>query len=174
MTEVPNTPTANPLPEFVFQESQFFGSNGRVVLRRHVVAGKEPDKWREFLGVCGVELPIGENPDGTLITKKHEITFPFFGVSTHVHKNPLKCVQECFKTYDAVERKAQIETIEHYKTAVRAHLAKAAEAEAKAKSEGKSIVIPGASTVGERHLDRDGNEIPAPAQPKKKSIILGG
>jgi len=163
----------NTLPAFIFKEEQFFGANGCIVLRRHIVAGEEPAQWREFLGVTTVELPIGENPDGTAITKKHEITFPFFGISTHVHKNPIKCVQECFKVYGTVAEKAAIDTVEHYKAAVRDHLAKAAAAEAAAKAEGKAIVIPGASTVGERHLDRDGNEIPAPKQPKK-SVIIGG
>ncbi|MFA6132422.1 MAG: hypothetical protein WC869_00245 [Phycisphaerae bacterium] len=168
-----DTPAPTPLPDFIFKEEQFFGSNGKIVLRRHVVAGREPEKWREFLGVTVVDLPIGENPDGTWVTKKHEITFPFFGISTHVHKNPIKCAQECFKTYDAVEQTAQIDTIEHYKKAVRAHIAKAKEIEDKAKAEGKSIVIPGHSVAGERHLDREGNEIPEPAAKPKKSVIIG-
>lgn len=160
------------LPQFVFTETQYNGSNGRVVLRRHVVSGTAPDKWREFLGVTTVALPLGEGPDGQLMTKNHEIIFPFYGISTHVHKNPLKCVMECFKIYTEVETKAKIETTEHYKNAVRDHLAKSAELEASAKAEGKSIIVPGAATVGERHLDRDGNQIPEPA--KKRSIILGG
>lgn len=167
------TTEPNDLPDFIFQETQYFGSNGRIVLRRHVVAGKEPELWREFLGVTVVELPIGEGPDGKTLTKNHEIIFPFFGISTHVHKNPLKCVQECFKIYATVEHQAQTDTIEHYKKAVREHLAKSAETEAKALAEGKSVIIPGRSAQQERHLDRDGNEIPAPNQPKK-SIILGG
>jgi hypothetical protein len=163
----------NNLPDFIFQETQYFGSNGRIVLRRHVVAGKEPELWREFLGVTVVELPIGEDKDGKTLYKNHEIIFPFFGISTHIHKNPLKCVQECFKVYEDVEQKAKIDTLEHYKKAVREHIAKAAETEAKALAEGKSVIIPGRSAQQERHLDRDGNEIAAPAQPKK-SIILGG
>ncbi len=168
-------PTTSPLPDFVFTETQYNGSNGRIVIRRAVVAGKEPDNWREFLGVGDVELPIGEDAEGKPVTKKHQITFPFFGITTHIFKNPLKCVQECFKVYDEVFEKANIETVEHYKKAVREHLAKAKALEDKARAEGKSIVIPGAAaTAGERHLDREGNEIPAPAQPKRKSIILGG
>lgn len=169
------TTEPNNLPDFIFQETQFCGSNGRIVLRRHVVAGKEPGLWREFLGVTVVELPIGDGPDGKTLTKKHEIIFPFFGISTHVHKNPIKCVQECFKVYDEVAKAAENDTLEHYKKAVREHLAKSAEVEAKALAEGKSVIIPGRSAQQERHLDRDGNEIAAPAQPKpKKSIILGG
>lgn len=164
----------NELPDFIFQETQYFGSNEKIVLRRHVVAGKEPENWREFLGVANVDLPLGEGPDGKVMTKKRQITFPFFGISTHVYKNPIKCVQECLKIYDEVAEKACRDTLEHYKKAVREHIAKAKEIEDKAVAEGKQILVPGAATAGERHLDRDGNEIPAPVQPKKKSIILGG
>jgi len=160
-------------PDFVFQEAQYFGSNGRIVLRRHVVAGKEPELWREFLGVTAVDLPIGTDEAGKTLTKKHEIIFPFFGISTHIHKAVLKCVQECFKAYGTVELAAQTDTLEHYKAAVRAHLAKTAEVEASAKTSGASLIIPGRSAAQERHLDRAGNEIAAPAQPKR-SIILGG
>lgn len=167
------TTEPNNIPDFVFQETQYFGSNGRIVLRRHVVAGKEPELWREFLGVTVVELPIGNDESGKTLTKKHEIVFPFFGISTHVHKAVLKCVNECFKAYDEVEQAAQRDTIEHYKAAVREHLAKASKIEETAAAEGKSLIIPGRSAQQERHLDRDGNEIAAPAQPKK-SIILGG
>jgi hypothetical protein len=167
-------PPKTTLPDFVYQETQYNGSNGKVVLRRNVVAGKEPDQWREFLGVGEVELPLGKNPAGEEVTKKHQIIFPFFGISTAIFKNPLKCVQECFKIYDEVEAKACTDTLEHYKKQVRDHIAKSKEIEDKARAEGKQILVPGASTSGERHLDRDGNEIPEPAQPKKKSIILGG
>lgn len=160
------------VPAFVFTETQYNSNDGRIVLRRAIVAGAEPEKWREFLGVTVVELPLGEGPDGKVMTKQHEIIFPFFGISTHVHKNPLKCVNECYKVYAAVETKAKQDTIEHYKARVREHLASSAKLEEAARAEGKSIVIPGASTAGERHLDKDGTEMPAPKA--KRSIIIGG
>jgi hypothetical protein len=162
------------LPNFIYKEEQFNSSDGRVVIRRHVVAGKEPDQWREFLGVCTVKLPTGEDAAGHVQYKPHEIIFPFFGISTHVYKNPIRCVEECMKIYADVQKKASDETVEHYKKAVREHIAKAKEIEAAAAASGKTIVVPGASTVGERHFDREGNELAAPAQGKKKSIILGG
>lgn len=156
--------TTTNLPAFIYQETQFNSSDGRIVLRRHIVSGKEPAQWREFWGVANVDLPIGERTDGSIVSKAHQITFPFFGVSTKVHKNVLRCVEECFKVYDEVETKAKEDTLTEYKAAVRKHLAESKES---------GVVVPSAATAGERHLDRDGNEIPAPARPTKKSVIIG-
>jgi len=125
---------------------------------------------------------------GNLPSSRHQTLFPFFGITTHIFKNPMKCVKECWKIYDERENEAIASVLAEFcrfvkeaASKVKEEVAKVQEEQAKAQADGGTkIILPTGNQAiahlpDQRHLDKDGNEIPAPAPVRpRKNIILGG